>query len=72
LCAVLACPASEAPEGGVFMVSTSKVVTGLVVVFLIFFIMTSPTQAANIFHSTWHLAVNVAHGLGSFVDKLAS
>lgn len=54
------------------MVSTSKVVTGLVVVFLIFFIMTSPTQAADIFHSTWHLAVNVAHGLGSFVDKLAS
>lgn len=54
------------------MVSTSKILTVLVVVFVIFFIMTSPTQAANIFHNTWNLAVNVAHGLGSFVDKLAS
>jgi hypothetical protein len=54
------------------MVSTSKVVTGLVVAFLIFFIMTSPDAAANIFHSTWHAAVNVAHGLGNFISKLSS
>lgn len=47
------------------------VIVGLVVVFLVFYIMTSPDQAANIFHGTWHTSVRVAHGLGSFVDKLA-
>lgn len=48
------------------------VVTGAVVIFLIFYIMTSPDQAANIVHSSWHTAVNVAHGIGSFVNKLSS
>jgi lipoprotein signal peptidase len=48
------------------------VITGAVVIFLIFYIMTSPDQAANIVHNTWHLAVNVAHGVGNFVDKLSS
>ncbi len=54
------------------MVNTGKIATGLVAAFLIFYIMTSPNQAANIVHATWHVAVNVAHGVGSFVDKLAS
>jgi hypothetical protein len=54
------------------VVSTSKVVTGLVVAFLIFFVMTQPSSAANIFHGTWHVAVNVAHGLGNFISKLSS
>lgn len=48
------------------------VVPGIVVAFLIFYIMTSPAQAANIVHGTWHLAVNVAHGVGGFINKLAS
>jgi NADH:ubiquinone oxidoreductase subunit 6 (subunit J) len=48
------------------------VAIGAVVVFVIFYIMTSPDQAANIAHGSWHTAVHVAHGLGSFVDKLAS
>ncbi len=47
-------------------------VAGLVVAFLIFFISTSPDAAANIFHGTWRLAANVAHGIRDFVDKLAS
>jgi NADH:ubiquinone oxidoreductase subunit 6 (subunit J) len=59
-----ACPSSV---GGV----VKLVIVGLVVVFLVFYIMTSPDQAANIFHGTWHTSVRVAHGLGSFVDKLA-
>jgi hypothetical protein len=48
------------------------VLIGIVCAFLIFYVMTSPDQAANIVHSSWHVAVNVAHGVGSFVDKLAS
>jgi hypothetical protein len=44
----------------------------LVGAFLIFYIMTSPDQAATITKGSWHLAANVAHGIGSFVDKLAS
>ena len=48
------------------------VISGAVVVFLVFYIMTSPSQAANIVHHSWHLAVNVAHGVGNFVNKLSS
>ena len=48
------------------------VIGGAVVVFLVFYIMTSPNQAANIVHSSWHTAVHVAHGIGGFVNKLSS
>ena len=47
-------------------------VSGIVAAFVIFFVMTSPDNAANIVHAGWHLAVNVAHGLRDFVDKLSS
>jgi hypothetical protein len=49
-----------------------RVVAALVVVFLVFYIMTSPDAAANIVHTTWHAAVKVAHGVGNFLNKLAS
>jgi hypothetical protein len=45
---------------------------GALAAFLIFYISTSPDQAANIFHTSWHSVVNMAHGVGDFVDKLAS
>jgi NADH:ubiquinone oxidoreductase subunit 6 (subunit J) len=48
------------------------VLVGALVVFVLFYIMTSPTQAADIVHNSWHAAVNVAHGMGTFVDKVAS
>jgi hypothetical protein len=51
---------------------TKVVVSGAVAAFLIFYIMTSPAQAADIFHSGWHSVVSMAHGVGDFVDKLAS
>jgi hypothetical protein len=51
---------------------TKLVVAGVIVAFVIFYIMTSPDQAANIVHSSWHTAVNVAHGVGHFVDKVSS
>ncbi|MDT4939013.1 MAG: hypothetical protein QOG80_2684 [Pseudonocardiales bacterium] len=47
-------------------------VAGAAVLFVVFYIMTSPDQAANIVHGSWSTAVNVAHGLGNFVNKLAS
>jgi hypothetical protein len=45
---------------------------GLVAAFLIFYVMTSPDQAAHIAKGSWHLVTSVAKGIGSFVDKLAS
>jgi uncharacterized membrane protein YgaE (UPF0421/DUF939 family) len=47
-------------------------IVGLVVAFLIYFIMTSPDEAVHIAKGTGHLAANVAHGIANFVDKLAS
>jgi hypothetical protein len=55
----------EAPE------MTKVAVSGAVIVFLIFFAVTSPDHAANIVHSAWHALVNVAHGIGDFLNKLA-
>ena len=51
---------------------TKLAIPGVIIAFLIFYVMTSPDQAANIFHSGWHSVVNVAHGLGRFVNKLSS
>jgi hypothetical protein len=48
------------------------VIGGVVVLFVIFYIMTSPDQAASIAHGTGHLVSHVAHGIGKFLDKLAS
>jgi hypothetical protein len=44
----------------------------IVLVFIVFYAMTSPDQAANIFHSTWNAVVNLAHGIGRFLDKVTS
>jgi hypothetical protein len=60
-----ACPAVE---GG----AVKLVVTAIVVAFVLFYVMTSPDQAANIVQGTWAIAVNVAHGVGSFINKLVS
>lgn len=52
---------------------TVKSTIGIIVlVFIVFYAMTSPDQAANIFHNGWHAVVNLAHGIGNFFDKLAS
>ncbi len=48
------------------------VVAGVVAAFLIFYIMTSPDNAVDIVHQGWKVTVNVAHGVGTFVDKLSS
>ena len=45
-------------------------IAGLVGAFLIFYIMTSPDQAASIARGVGHLATHVAHGVGNFIDNL--
>jgi hypothetical protein len=47
-------------------------IVGLVGAFVIFYIMTSPDQAATMVKGAGHIATNVAHGMGDFLDKLAS
>jgi hypothetical protein len=47
-------------------------IAGLIGAFLIFYIMSSPDQAAHIATNIGHLARSVAHGIGNFLNKLAS
>ena len=50
---------------------TTKTVIGwLVVLFLLFFIVTQPTQAASIVRTAWEGIVNIAHGVSDFVTSL--
>lgn len=46
-------------------------IAGLVGAFLIFYIMTSPDQAATIAKGVGHLTSHVAHGVGHFIDNVA-
>jgi hypothetical protein len=46
-------------------------IAGLVGAFLIFYIMTSPDQAATITKGVGHLTSHVAHGVGHFIDNVA-
>jgi hypothetical protein len=47
-------------------------VVGAVGAFVVFYLLTSPDNAANIVHHSWAGVVKVAHGIGHFVDKLTS
>jgi hypothetical protein len=47
-------------------------IAALLGAFLIFYIMTSPDQAADIAKGIGQLASDVAHGVGNFIDKLDS
>jgi hypothetical protein len=47
-------------------------IAGLVGAFIIFYIMTSPDNAATMVKGMGHLTTNVAHGVGNFLDKLSS
>jgi hypothetical protein len=44
----------------------------LVVAFAIFFVLTSPDNAATMLHGLWNTIVHIAHGLNTFLDKLSS
>lgn len=47
-------------------------IAGIVGAFVIFYIINSPDQAASMVKGVGHLATSVAHGVGNFLDKLAS
>jgi multisubunit Na+/H+ antiporter MnhB subunit len=47
-------------------------IAAVVGAFVLFYIITSPNHAADIAESTWHVTVNIAHGIGHFFDKLSS
>jgi hypothetical protein len=50
---------------------TLKTVIGwLVVIFLLFFIVTQPTQAASIVTTIWNGILNIAHGVAEFITSL--
>ena len=52
------------------MPTTKQVVGWLIVIFLIFYIVTQPSQAADIAHNIWDVAVNVYHGIANFISDL--
>jgi hypothetical protein len=52
------------------MVKTA--IAALVAAFVIFYIMTSPDQAADMVRGLGHLTKHVANGVGDFLDKLSS
>jgi hypothetical protein len=51
-------------------VDTKKLVGILAGIFVIFFVVTQPSSAADITNTLWHGTVNIAHGLASFVNQL--
>ena len=49
-----------------------KVVIAVVVILIIAYIVAYPAQSADIIHNGWGHTKSIAHGLGDFVNKLAS
>jgi hypothetical protein len=47
-------------------------VGGVLVAFVLFYILTSPNNAASMAHGIWHFVGYLAHGVGHFLDKLSS
>ena len=47
-----------------------KIVMWLLVVFLLYAILTSPTQAADIFGSAWEVISNGVRNIAAFFDTL--
>ncbi len=46
--------------------------TAVIVAFVIFFVLTSPDNAAKTADGAWNTVVHIAHGLNTFIDKLSS
>jgi hypothetical protein len=65
-------PIPTPSDGKVHLVTVKSTLGVVVLVFIVFYVMTSPDNAANIFHSAWHAVVSLGHGVGKFFDKLAS
>jgi hypothetical protein len=52
------------------MPTAKQMISWLVIIFVIFFIVTQPSQAADDVHSIWHVLVNIFHGLADFISSL--
>lgn len=52
------------------MPPVKKIVMWLVVIFLIYAIITSPNDAANIFGSAWDVVSNGVRNIAEFFDQL--
>lgn len=48
-----------------------KVTSGLLIAFVIFYVVVSPDHSARIAEGTWHLVQHVAHSIRKVVDDLA-
>jgi hypothetical protein len=51
-------------------VDVKKLTTLAIVLFIIFFIVTSPTTAATIVQNIWNGIVTIADGIGTFLQRL--
>lgn len=51
-------------------VDAKKLIAAVLVAFVIFYVVTSPDDAAKISHTVWHGVVNTAHGVSTYIDKL--
>lgn len=52
------------------MPPVKKIVMWLLVIFLLYAILTSPSSAADIFNSAWDIVVNGVENIASFFDTL--
>jgi hypothetical protein len=57
-------PGAESP------VNVKKIVSWLLLAFVVFFIVTSPSNAATVVHNIWHGLTLMARGGTNFVDNL--
>jgi hypothetical protein len=51
-------------------VNKAQVIALVLLAFLIFFVVTSPDEAAKVAHALWDGLVHTAHGVVNFIDKL--
>jgi hypothetical protein len=58
------------PQEDLPMPPIKKIVLWLVVVFLLYAILTAPSDAANIFSTTWNVIVNAVENVFTFFDQL--
>ncbi len=47
-----------------------KVITWAIVIFVVFYLVTQPTAAANLIHTWYNGLKSIAHSLATFVSSL--
>jgi|EndMetStandDraft_8_1072994.scaffolds.fasta_scaffold70443_2 hypothetical protein len=67
-----ACARRAAMQEDVPMPPIKKIVLWLVVIFLLYAILTSPAEAADIFGSAWDVVRNGVANIADFFDNLIS